>query len=73
MRKYIYKNQLDINIILRNYLAMMKKKILINRALWWKTYQDHDIDEIRQLRERMNTGMKNNVIQDMWINVLPTL
>ena len=37
---------------------------LTDRALWWKNYQDHALDEIRQLRARINAGMKNSVIKD---------
>ena len=40
--------------------------LLTDRALWWKNYQDYDIEEIRQIRGRMNAGMKNSVIQGIW-------
>ena len=31
---------------------------LTDIALWWKTYQDHTLHEIKQLRGGMNVGMK---------------
>ena len=31
---------------------------LTDRALWWKTYQNRALNNIRQLRGRMNVGMK---------------
>ena len=31
---------------------------LRDRALWWKTYHDHYLDEIRQLRGKIHTGVK---------------
>ena len=46
---------------------------LMNRALWWKTYQDHDIDKIRQLRGRMNAGIKIALCKVCGINFLSTL
>ena len=30
---------------------------LTDRVLGWKTYEDHTLDEIRQLRGRMNAGI----------------
>ena len=35
---------------------------LTDRALWWKTYQDHALDKIRQLRGRINAEMEKSVI-----------
>ena len=43
--------------------------LVTDRALWWKTYQDHTLDKIRQLRGRMNAGIKKSVIQCM-LNLL---
>ena len=39
------------------------KRSLTDRALWWKTYNIHVIEEIRQLRGRVSTGMKKNIIK----------
>ena len=33
------------------------KKLLTDRALWWKTYNIHVIEKIRQLRERVSSGI----------------
>ena len=37
---------------------------LTDRVLWWKIYNEHVIEEIiGQLRGRVSTGMKNNIIK----------
>ena len=36
---------------------------LIDRALCWKAYNEHVIEEIRQLRGRVINEMKNNIIK----------
>ena len=36
---------------------------LTDRSLWWKAYNEHVIEEIRQLRGHVSTGMKNNIIK----------
>ena len=38
---------------------------LTDRAMWWKSYNDHVIEEIRQLRGRTSSGIKRCVIQGM--------
>ena len=38
---------------------------LTRRALWWKTYNTYVHQEIRQLRGRMNAGIKLSIIQGM--------
>ena len=40
---------------------------LIRRALWWKTYNIYVHQEIRQLRGRMNAGIKLSITQGMCI------
>ena len=39
------------------------KRSLTDRALWWKIYNIHVIEEIRQLRGRVSSGMKKNINQ----------
>ena len=34
---------------------------LVRRALWWKTYNMYVHQEIRQLRGRMNAGIKTSI------------
>ena len=36
---------------------------LTDKTLWWKTYNEYVIEEVRQFRGRMSTGMKNNIIK----------
>ena len=36
---------------------------LVRRALWWKTYNIYVHQEIRQLRGRMNAGIKTSISQ----------
>ena len=38
---------------------------LTDTSVWWKSYQDHVITEIRQLRGRMNTLVLKSIIQGM--------
>ena len=38
---------------------------LTRRALWWKTYNTYVHQEIRQLRGRMNAGIKLSITQGM--------
>ena len=35
---------------------------IVSRALWWKTYQSHVYNEIRQLRGRVNNNVKQCLI-----------
>lgn len=35
---------------------------IVSRALWWKTYQSHVYNEIRQLRGRVNNNLKQCLI-----------
>ena len=37
---------------------------LTDRALWWKVYNEHVVDEISQLRGHVSTGIKTNIIKD---------
>ena len=36
---------------------------LVRRALWWKTYNSYIHQEIRQLRGRMNAGIKTSIAE----------
>ena len=36
-------------------------KSITERALWWKSYKGHVIDEIRQLRGRVSGGIKASI------------
>ena len=36
---------------------------ITGRTLWWKTYNDHIIEEIRQLRGRMSGGIEASCTQ----------
>ena len=38
---------------------------ITRRALWWKTYNTYVHQEIRQLRGRMNAGIKLSIMQGM--------
>ena len=38
---------------------------ITRRALWWKTYNIYVHQEIRQLRGRMNAGIKLSIMQGM--------
>ena len=38
---------------------------LVNRALWWKAYSDHIIDEIRRLRGKFSARLKKSCNQGM--------
>ena len=40
---------------------------LIDRPLWWKAYNEHVIEEIRQLRGRMSTGTKTNMVEGEYL------
>ena len=42
-----------------------KNRSLVNRVLWWKAYNEHITEEIRQLRGGVSTGMKNNIIKGL--------
>ena len=42
-----------------------ENRTLTDRAMWWKSYNDHVIEEIRQLRGRTSSGIKSCVIEGM--------
>ena len=42
---------------------------ITDRTLWWKTYNDHAIDEVRQLRGRMSGGLKGSFLQGKYLNL----
>ena len=42
-----------------------ENRTLTDRAMWWKSYNDHVIEEIRQLRGRTSSGIKLCVIEGM--------
>ena len=39
-----------------------RNSTIVSRALWWKTYQSHVHNEIRQLRGRVNNNVKQCLI-----------
>ena len=45
---------------------------LVRRALWWKTYNSYIHQEIRQLRGRMNAGIKTSIAEGIIEFVLVT-
>ena len=51
--------------ILRMVGMSQQDTSITRRALWWKTYNTYVHQEIRQLRGRMNAGIKLSIIQGM--------
>ena len=47
MRKHIYQNQLDINIVMNVFSYDEENMLLTDRSLWWKPYQNHALEELR--------------------------
>ena len=43
---------------------------ITTRALWWKTYNSYVHHEIRQLRGRMNAGMKTSIRQGKLFSIV---
>ena len=63
MKRQIYRNELDMCNIMKLVGYAENTRSLTDKALWWKAYNEHVIKEIRQLRGRVSTEMKTNIIR----------